>query len=84
MGFKKFLKNVKKTLGLDELSHEDNKKKSVKELCSKLHKRRRKIKEELKHENSGSRKKDLHEDLEIIELHIKNGKKSLSDLYSKK
>lgn len=84
MGFKKFLRKAKLALGLDDFIEQDKKKKSVKELLSKLHAKKRMIKEEQKGKTTKNKKKELAEELAIISLHIKNGKKLLIELYDKK
>lgn len=83
MGIKKFFKQVKHALGLEDFIEDEKKKKSIKELLSKLHVRKREIKELLKNKLSKKDRKELKEELEIILFHIKNGKKLLVNLYVK-
>jgi hypothetical protein len=81
MGIKKFIKKVKHTLGLHNYGVE-GKKKALKDLLKKLNKRKRSIKKSLDTSLDKKEKKNLKEELEIISLHIKKGKKILRDLYS--
>lgn len=83
MSIKKFIKKVKSLLDLDNYSVE-NKKKALKDLLKKLRKRKNSIKISLKTSLDKKEKKNLNEELEIISLHIKKGKKILKDLYSNK
>lgn len=80
MGFKKFIKQVKLTLGLDDYEVE-GKKKSLKVLLKKLNERKRNIEKSLK---NSLETKELKEELEIVSLQIKKGKKILNELYQKK
>jgi len=80
MGFKKFIKKVKLTLGLDDYEIE-GKKKSLKDLIKKLNARKKSIVTSLSHANK-KEKKELNEELEIITCQIKKGKKILHDLYT--
>jgi pimeloyl-CoA synthetase len=84
MGMKKFFKQVKHLLGLEDFIESEKKKKSIKELLSKLHARKREIKELLKSKLSKKERHELKDELEIISFHIKNGKKILAELYAKK
>lgn len=83
MGIKKFIKNVKSTLGLTDYEIE-NKKKALKDLLKKLNNRKKSINNSLKSEIKKKEKKDLVEELEIVKCQIKKGKKILHDLYSDK
>ena len=80
MGIKKFIKNVKSTLGLTDYEVE-GKKKSLKDLLKKLNSRKKSIKKSLE-TASKKDKKELNEELEIVSCQIKKGKKILHDLYS--
>jgi hypothetical protein len=81
MGIKKFIKNVKHTLGLNDYGIE-GKKKSLKDLLKKLNNRKKSINKTLKSSLGKKEKKALEEELEIVSLQIKKGKKILHDLYS--
>ena len=83
MGIKKFIKNVKHTLGLNDYGIE-GKKKSLKDLLKKLNSRKKSINKLLKSDIEKKEKKELEEELEIVRCQIKKGKKILHDLYSKK
>lgn len=83
MGIKKFIKKVKNTLGLDAYAVE-GKKKSLKDLLKKLRERKRKINKSLEASLGKKEKKELQEELEIVSLQIKKGKKILHELYSGK
>ena len=83
MGIKKFIKQVKHTLGLDDYKVE-GKKKSLKALLKKLNERKRNIEKSLKNSLEKKEKKELKEELEIVSLQIKKGKKILHELYAKK
>ncbi|MGB5966532.1 MAG: hypothetical protein WBF77_06225 [Sulfurimonadaceae bacterium] len=83
MNFKKFVKGVKSSLGLGDYKIE-GKKKSLKDLLKKLNKRKSSIKKQLKSSLEKKEKKELQEELEIVSLEIKKGKKILFELYSKK
>lgn len=83
MGFKKFIKKVKHTLGLNDYAVE-GKKKSLKALLKKLNERKRNINKSLKNTLGKKEKKELKEELEIVSLQIKKGKKILHKLYSEK
>ena len=69
MGIKKFIKNVKHTLGLNDYGIE-GKKKSLKDLLKKLNSRKKSIKKSLE-TASKKDKKELNEELEIISCQIK-------------
>ncbi len=79
MGVNKFIKSVLGALNLKEFELK-SKKKSLKTLLSKLKKRRVKIYKELKKEKSVQEIEELNEKLELISLHIKNGKERLNAL----
>ncbi len=81
MGIKKFIKNVKHTLGLNNYEIE-GKKKSLKDLLKKLNGRKRSINKSLKTSLGKKEKKDFEEELKIVSCQIKKGKKILHDLYS--
>ncbi len=81
MGVKKFIKKVKHTLGLNDYERE-GKKKSLKDLLKRLRERKSDIKESLKTSLGKKEKKELLEELEIVSLQIKKGKKILHELYS--
>ena len=83
MGFKKFIKTVQATLGLEEFN-EEGKKKSIKRLLKKLNVRKKSLGEQLKNPQSKKEEKELQEELEIVTLQIKKGKKILYKLYAKK
>ena len=83
MGIKKFIKKVKHTLGLNDYAVE-GKKKSLKDLLKKLNERKRIINKELKKPLDKKEKKELKEELEIVSLQIKKGKKILHELYAEK
>ena len=80
MGIKKFIKNVKATLGLKNYEIE-GKKRSLKDLIKKLNERKKNIKKSLENANK-KEKKELNEELDIVTCQIKKGKKILHDLYS--
>jgi len=81
MGIKKFIKQAKHTLGLDNCAVE-GKKKSLKALLKKLNERKKSINNSLKTSLGKKERKVLEEELEIVSLQIKKGKKILHDLYS--
>jgi hypothetical protein len=83
MGIKKFIKNAKHALGLNDCLVE-GKKKRLKALLKKLSERKKSIKNSLESSLEGKEKKELKEELEIISLQIKKGKKLLHELYSNK
>ncbi len=83
MGFKKFIKSVKSTLGLKDFNQE-GKKKSLKELLKKLNSRKKSITASLEATQDKKEKKELKEELDIVTLQIKKGKKILYKLYAKK
>ncbi len=76
MGIKKFIKRAKEILGLED-EKKESKKKSLKRLLKKLIKRKREICTMLKDKKS----KELQEELDIVSLQIKKGKKILHELY---
>ena len=81
MGIKKFIKKVKHMLGLNDYEIE-GKKKSLKDLLKRLRERKRDINESLEASLVKKERKELKEELEIVSLQIKKGKKILHDLYS--
>ena len=86
MGFKKFIKQVKLTLGLNDYKVE-GKKKSLKALLKKLNERKRSIEKSLKNslqKKETKKTQELKEELEIVSLQIKKGKKILHELYKNK
>ncbi len=83
MDIKKFMKSVQSTLGLKDLK-EESKKKSLKDLLKKLNKRKKSIIAQLKTPLDKKEEIELKEELEIVSLQIKKGKKILYKLYSKK
>lgn len=80
MGIKKFIKKAKHTLGLNDYEIE-GKKKSLKDLLKRLRERKKKIQKSLK---TSLEKKELKEELHIVSLQIKKGKKILHGLYTEK
>ncbi len=81
MSIIKFINRVKESLGLDDFE-KSSKKKSIKSLLKKLNKRRENIVKSLKKKVNKKEKKELKEELEIVCLHIKKGKKLLKKLSS--
>lgn len=81
MGIKKFINKVKHTLGLNDYETE-GKKKSLKDLLKKLNLRKSQLKKERQGHFGKKEKKELEEELEIVSLQIKKGKKILHKLYS--
>ena len=82
MGIKKFIENVKETLGL-EGSQEETKRKSLKNLLKKLNQKKENADKLLKTKLDKKKRKELEEELQIILCQIKNGKKLLKKLNSK-
>ena len=79
MSFKKFLQNMIDIFNL-EPDLEDGRKKSLKELIDKLKAKKKELK---KQENTDMDKKaikEMEEEIEILKLHIKKGKKILKKL----
>ena len=83
MGIKKFIKKLEHTLGLNNYVVE-NKKKALKDLLKKLNERKKVIKKSLKKSLASKEEKELNEELDIICLQIKKGKKILHTLYTEK
>lgn len=81
MGIKKFIKRVTHTLGLNDYAIE-GKKKSLKDLLKKLNERKKSINKSLEAALDKKEIKVLEEELEIVSLEIKKGKKILHELYS--
>lgn len=79
MGIKKFIKSVTDYLGLDKLE-EMGKKKSLKNILSKLKTRRVKILNSIKNREDESKYDELQEELDIVNLQIKKGKQILNKL----
>ena len=82
MGIKKFIENVKESLGLDEFE-KAGKKKSIKRLLEKLKSRKEILDKVPKKKLNKPEKQDLKEELAIITLQIKKGEKILDTLNSK-
>jgi len=83
MGIKNFIKKVKHTLRLNNAIIE-NKKKSLKDLLKKLNERKKSIKKALKKSSNTKEEEELNEELNIICLQLKKGKKILHKLYTDK
>ena len=83
MGIKKFIKKVQHSLGLNNYVIE-NKKKSLKDLLKKLNERKKTIKRSLKKPLDSQEEKELNEELDIVCLQMKKGKKMLHKLYTEK
>jgi len=83
MSIKKFIKNVKHTLGLNGYAVE-GKKKSLKVLLKKLKERKKSIDRSLKSSLGKKETKELKEELEIVNLQIKKGENILHELYKNK
>ncbi|MFT5836406.1 MAG: DNA-binding ferritin-like protein [Sulfurimonas sp.] len=81
MSIKKFIQSVKESLSLSEFE-KAGKKKSIKNLLKKLRYREEEIAKSLKKKSDKKEKKELKEELDIISLQIKNGKKILEKLNS--
>ncbi|WP_294965105.1 hypothetical protein [Sulfurimonas sp.] len=81
MSIKKFIQSATESLGLDDLQ-KAGKKKSIKNLLKKLRDREEEIAKSLKKKSDKKEKKELKEELDIISLQIKNGKKILEKLNS--
>ncbi len=82
MGFKKFIKNVKEFLNIDDLNT-GKKKKSIKKLLNKLDNRKVEVKKLLEKDLNSREKEEALEELEIIKYQIKKGKKLLEKLEKK-
>jgi len=76
MGIKRFIKTTRELLGLHD-EQKESKKKALKSLLKKLIQRKRELKDILKERSS----KELQEELDIVSLQIKKGKKILHELY---
>ncbi len=76
---KKFIENVKDSLGLDEFE-KLGKKKSIKCLLEKLKSRKDLLHKIPKKKLSKKEKKELEEEFEIISLQIKKGEEILDEL----
>jgi len=81
MGVKKFIELVTETLGLDEMK-KSSKKKSIKNLLKKLNSKKDAISKRLKAKLSKKKKKELNEEMEIIQFQIKKGEAILKKLNS--
>ena len=82
MNIKKFIESVLYALKTDEFE-KVGKKKSIKRLLKKLEARKKAINEIPRKNLSKKERKELSEEMEIISLHIKKGKKILEELSSK-
>ncbi len=80
MSIDKFIKQVSATLGLND-QEKESKKKYFKLLLKKLIAKKRKLKKLLKEKRSKKESKEYQEELEIISIQIKKGKKILHKLY---
>jgi len=83
MGIKKFIKKTKHALGLDNCAIE-GKKNRLKALLKKLRERKKDINKLLEGSLGKKEKKELKEELDIVSVQIKKGKKILHELYSEK
>jgi len=83
MGMKKFIRSVQSTLGLEEFNQE-SKKKALKVLLKKLNSRKKRLNASLKTTRNKKEENELKEELAIVKLQIKKGKKILYKLYAKK
>ena len=72
MGIKKFIENVKESLGLDEFK-KAGKKKSIKRLLEKLKSKKKILDKTEKKKLDKKEKRELKEELPIITLQIKKG-----------
>jgi hypothetical protein len=82
MGIKKFIKSVTSFLSIN--SYEvSGKKKSTKDLLKKLKKRRLANQKSLKIEEDKTKQKELQEEIDIISLQIRKGRKLLKNLEKK-
>ncbi len=79
MGIKKFIESVQESLNLDEFE-KTGKKKSIKRLLEKLRSRKEILDKVPKKKLNKKEKKELKEELTIIILQIKKGKKILDEL----
>lgn len=82
MNVKKFIKKVFNSLDLKPFEY-NGKKKSLKILLNKLKKRRVKILKLLKTEKKQKILDELQEECDLINMHIKNGKKKFNELKKK-
>jgi hypothetical protein len=82
MGIKKFLKELVASLKIENFELQ-NKKKSLKDLLKKLKKRRLKIYKSIKVEENKATQKEFQEEIEIISLQIKKGRKVLKNIDKK-
>ena len=80
---KKFIRSVQSTLGLEEFNQE-SKKKALKVLLKKLNSRKKRLNASLKTTRNKKEENELKEELAIVKLQIKKGKKILYKLYAKK
>ncbi len=83
MGFKKFIKNVKEFLNIDEFDTH-KKKKAVKKLLNKLEKRKVEIKKLLDKDLNSKEREEVLEEFEILKYQIKKGEKLLDKLEKNK
>ena len=83
MSVENFVKTVVSHLNIDDFTS-SSKKKSIKTLLKKLKNKRLKILKQMKKEKEKERLAQLKEDLEIMSVQIKKGKKLINTLKKKK
>ena len=84
MKIKEFLKNTKKTLGINPPDEDTSKKKRLKELLLKLENSKKELKKELKNSNlENERKIEIEEEIAIYKLQIKKGQEILEQKKNK-
>ena len=79
MSVKKFIQSVLSSLNIDEFN-DKSKKKSIKTLLKKLKKRRLELYKKIKKETRVAKLNKLNEDLSVVSVLIKKGKKILNDI----
>lgn len=79
MSIQKFIESVKKSLNLDKFE-QTGKKKAIKRLLKKLEERKEILSKVPKKKLDKKERRELKEELEIISLQIKKGKKILKTL----
>lgn len=79
MSVKKFIQSVLSSLNIDEFN-DKSKKKSIKTLLKKLKKRRLELYKKIKKETRSTKLAKLNEDLSVVSVLIKKGKKILNDI----
>jgi hypothetical protein len=79
MGIKKFIQNVLESLNITDFEI-TSKKRSLKNLITKLKKKRVELLKELQEELSQKRVEELTQELQLIDFHIKKGKNKLEEL----